>query len=175
MIFLLLIMTQIDRFCYWIRWGSENSMKRETNPVTVPHYPYFTHVQPVSDEVKMKIRSSIDRLFGHPILKGSFLLGLTCFLLPFLLYFLEQRLGIILSYDEWSTGIYGNQGPWKYRLEGLLIVSPYLCLIPVTLSTSLLLSISERRPLLMLQGLAITASFMAMAVVQFYYLSWIID
>ena len=125
--------------------------------------------------MKTKINRSIDRLFGHSILKGSFLVGLACFLLSFLLYYLEPRLGLILSYEEWATGKYGNQGPWKCRLESVLVFYPYLLLMPWTLGTSLLLAITERRPLLILQGLAITGSLLAMGIVQFREMSWITD
>lgn len=125
----------------------------------------------------MNIGSAILRLCGHPLLGKMFLLGLAFLILSFAVYFWQRLTGALPDEVEWFRhGILGpNHGPWHLKLESLLVLWPYLFLIPSTLVTSVVFAVGKRRPLLLVHGFGISFVLALMAVFQLWYLGWTID
>jgi hypothetical protein len=125
----------------------------------------------------MNIRSAILRLCGHPLLRVQFLVGLAVLILSFAIYFLQRLTGVLPSEAEWfGRGIFRpNHGPWDWKLEGFLVFSPYVFLIPSILVTTVVLAVWKRRPFLLVHGFGISILFLLMAYLQLYYLGWVID
>jgi len=94
--------------------------------------------------------------------------------LPFVLYVLERIVGSLPSEDVWyRAGI--NHGPWRGRVEGLLIYYPLLALLVVTLGIFISKSIKNKTWGLLGFGLLLSAIQIAVLAAQMYFLTWTID
>ena len=125
----------------------------------------------------MKIPGFILRLCGHPFLATLFLWGLGFLVLSFGIYFLQRFMGVLPSQEEWfRQGAYGpNHGPWHAQPESFLVLWPHLLLIPLTLISSVVLSIWKRRFWLLVHGVGISIALVLMICLQWEYLLWVID
>jgi heme/copper-type cytochrome/quinol oxidase subunit 3 len=117
---------------------------------------------------------SIFRLCGHPSLGKLFISGFSVFVFTFSLYFFQRVTGILPDQATWFKNT--NHGPWHMRLEGCLVCLPYLLVfIPLTFVVGIIVTIKERRVILLLHTFVIACIFVVMMELQWKHLIWLID
>src|SRR6516162_6004307 len=91
----------------------------------------------------------MDKIYKFPYLYP--LLTLMLGGLPFALYGIEQKLGILPTSEAWyATG--SNHGPWRWELEGFTIYYPVIILGIFTLIAFMSRGSQEKKPSLIATG-----------------------
>lgn len=112
------------------------------------------------------------KIFQSPFLLAT----LTIFfgVLPFLVYFMERRLGYLPSSEIWYSGGI-NHGPWRSGLESVIIFYPLLMLVVATVGMFLFRGLKNKSFGLLFVGLALILIQISFLFLQMYYLTWTID
>lgn len=114
----------------------------------------------------------INRLLKFPnvYLTLTILLGV----LPFLVYFFENRIGLISTSEVWyATGV--NHGPWRGGIESLTIYYPVLILLLTTIFTFFSKYLKDKKWNLVVYALVLILIQIGFLVTQMYFLTWLID
>ncbi len=96
------------------------------------------------------------------------------FLIPFAIYAYQRMEGQLPSYAEWETSR-SNHGPWRETGMGLLVFLPFLVLVPVTAALGLAQAVEQHSWLILRSVVVVTCVQIVAALLQLFYLYWLVD
>lgn len=94
--------------------------------------------------------------------------------LPFAIYIIERKLGILPSSETWyATGT--NHGPWRGSIEEFTIYYPLVILAIATLIIFISRGSKEKKTNLIFAGILLAVVQIGVLIAQMYFLTWTID
>jgi hypothetical protein len=94
--------------------------------------------------------------------------------LPFAIYFVEKKLGVITNSELWyATG--ASHGPWRGGVEVLTIYYPVVILLIVTFMMLIYRGGKTGKRSLIASGVLLALLQIAILFMQMYFLTWTID